>query len=145
MLAYCYNRSVSALNPQMPDSRNQRTAPSAASESFRRHARATFYSGQPRSEDNPNAAVAPATVPAAASATPTPFVAAQPGCVAAQPAEAPEVTETSDLDREIYRAIAHMEGADPNDPAVIAEIANRRPGEISNVQMDRALARMRGY
>jgi hypothetical protein len=64
MIEYRYNRSVSARNAQMPDSRNQRTAPSAASESFRRHARATFYSGQPSSEDNPNADVAPATVPA---------------------------------------------------------------------------------
>jgi hypothetical protein len=32
----------SARNAQMPDSRNQRTAPSAASESFRRHARARW-------------------------------------------------------------------------------------------------------
>jgi hypothetical protein len=53
MIAYRYNRSFSARNAQMPDSRNQRTAPTVAWESFRRHARAIFNSGQPRSEDRP--------------------------------------------------------------------------------------------
>jgi hypothetical protein len=47
MFAYRYNRSVSARNLQMPDSGDQRIAPSAAWESFRRHSRATFYSGPP--------------------------------------------------------------------------------------------------
>ena len=37
----------------MPDSGNQRIAPSDAQESFRRHSQATFYSGQPMSEDHP--------------------------------------------------------------------------------------------
>jgi len=41
----------------MPDSRNQRTAPSAAWESFRRHTRATFNSGQPRSEATPKISI----------------------------------------------------------------------------------------
>jgi hypothetical protein len=40
MLAYRYNRSVSARNPQMPDSGNQRIAAGVAWKSFRRHARA---------------------------------------------------------------------------------------------------------
>jgi hypothetical protein len=48
MIAYRHNRFISARNPQMPDSRNQRFAANAAKwESFRRHARATFYSGPP--------------------------------------------------------------------------------------------------
>ncbi len=38
MIAYYYNRSVSARNSQMPDSGNQRIAASAAPESFRCHA-----------------------------------------------------------------------------------------------------------
>jgi hypothetical protein len=54
MIAYRYNRSVSARNPQMPDSSgNQRIAAGVAWKSFRRHARATFYSDQPTSEDRP--------------------------------------------------------------------------------------------
>ena len=37
----------------MPDSGNQRIAAGVAWKSFRRHARATFYSDQPTSEDRP--------------------------------------------------------------------------------------------
>src|SRR5258708_999925 len=62
----------------------------------------------------------------------------------AQQAEARDVRETPGLDPEtcleMDRAVARMEGADPNDPAVIAEIANRRPGELSSVSVDRAIA-----
>src|SRR5260221_134848 len=54
MIAYRYNRSVSARNPRMPDSGHRRIAASAARESLRRHARATFYSGQlPRRRTTP--------------------------------------------------------------------------------------------
>ena len=37
MIAYCYNRSVSARDPQMPDSGNQRIAAIAAWEAVRRN------------------------------------------------------------------------------------------------------------
>src|ERR1700740_682652 len=46
--------AVSARNPQMPDSGNQRIAAGVAWKSFRRHARATFYSDQPTSWSQTN-------------------------------------------------------------------------------------------